>query len=259
MRKLDHQLTENVRRWLMTPAADHNIASGAEMLLALTRNRALHNSFLRKPAKFMPKVEYELRKHLEIRLRDMSGADVAALESRVIPRVAQTVGSLPTISSDDDFPEGTKAKGRRPDHDMLPQEIRDLWESNGPRYRKIVLLFNELKAMADMQPCDRFEKLAMLDDLDSRYRENLALYDAYDPAEPEAAAKSAEQTKKVNAARKTLSKYKKRLLSMPADDPSRAEALGKAQAAVDTILASGAGFTDLMKAELHAIGITFLT
>lgn len=95
----------------MTPAADRNIASGAEMLLALTRNRALHNSFLRKPAKFMPKVEYELRKHLEIRLRDMSGADVAALESRVIPRVAQTVGSLPTISSDDDFPEGTKAKG----------------------------------------------------------------------------------------------------------------------------------------------------
>lgn len=192
--KLDPKVTQQIQDWLNTPEADRDIRAGAELMLTLNRNRALYYSLLRRPDKFKDKLVYELKKHLRIRLDNLTTSEVARLEETIIPRVKETVGNHPAISVDAELPEGSVAKGRRADHDSLPPEIQELWNSNEQRHRRIVILFNEIKAMADAQPCDRYEKLRILDDLDKTYRLNLEKYDAYVPSATVTSATDSETT-----------------------------------------------------------------
>lgn len=263
--KLDPKVTQQIQVWLNTPEADRDIRAGAELMLTLNRNRALYNSLLRRPDKFKDKLVYELKKHLRIRLDNLTTSEVARLEETIIPRIKETVGNPPAISVDAELPEGTVAKGRRADHDSLPPEIQELWNSNEQRHRRIVIVFNEIKAMADAQPCDRYEKLRILDDLDKTYRLNLEKYDAYVPSATEPAAtdaettpaQSAEAVKAVGAARKTISKYKKVIADNPDDTLKFETAKAKIQAAVNVIKNAGAEFSEATIGELSAIGITF--
>ncbi len=250
--------------WLNTPESERDIRAGADMMLQLTRNRALHHSILMRPDRFKDKLVYELRKHLRIRLDNLTIAEVASLDAKVMHRVQTTVSNPPAISTDDELPDGKVVKGRRSDHDSLPDDIRALWDSNATRYRRIVILFNELKAMSGAQPCDRYEKLRMLDDLESTYRSNLAKYDAYVPGTTEAVSEdktagnmSAEVVKAVGAARKTISKYKKVIAANPADAAKVDTAKTKIQAAVDIIKAAAGNFSQETINELKQLGITF--
>lgn len=262
--KLDNNLTRRVQDWLNTPESERDIRAGADMMLQLNRNRALHHSILMRPDRYKDKLVYELRKYLRIRLDNLTTAEVAKLEVKVMQRVQTTVTAPPVISSDDELPESKIARGRRADHDSLPDNIRDLWESNATRHRRIVLLFNELKAMSDAQPCDRYEKLRMLDDLESTYRANLAKYDAYVPEDSglasdiqPAAPQPADVAKTIGAARKTISKYKKVIAANPSDTAKTDVAKAKIQAAVNVISAAAGNFSPETVNELSALGITF--
>lgn len=270
--KLDPQITKDIQEWLNTPEKERDIKAGADLMLSLNRNRALYNSIIRRPDKFLPKLVYELRKYLRMRLDNMAVTDVIRMEAAVMPAAKQTLESPVVISSDDEIPEGAVARGRRADHDSLPAHIRDLWDSNADRYVRIRLFYNELKAMHDSQPCDRYEKLVMLDELDKKYRANLSEYDSYDVSnqarmsgQPSAAPASQapvaevsnDNEKTLNNARKTLSKYRKVLAGLPANDPRRQTALEKIQSAVSSIIACGAGVADDTRAELEALGISF--
>lgn len=256
--KLDPVLTRKVQEWLDAPESERDIKEGATLMLQLNRNRALYNSVMLRPEKFKEKLIYELKKYLRMRLDDMTVSDVAAMETEVIPRAQETIDTLPVISTDDEIPEGAIAKGRRPDHDSLPAHIRDLWDSNKQRYRKIVLLFNELKAMHDAQPCDRYEKLRLLDEADKQYRSNLKKYDEYvaTPSAPTPVV-AADQVKAVGAARKTISKYKKIIAANPEDPEKIKTAKSKIQAAVGVIRNAGAEFSDATVRELTSMGISF--
>ncbi|MDE7142172.1 MAG: hypothetical protein K2O33_04685 [Muribaculaceae bacterium] len=269
MRNIDHDLTRRVADWLNTAPADRDLMDGAAMLFSLDRNRALFNTISRHPEKFHAKLERELRKHLNIRIRNMSVADVVRLEEKVMPQVLETLEYVPVISTDDELPEGKVALGRRPDHDTLPAAVRDLWDSNGDRHRKITLLFNELKGMADAAPCDRFEKLTILAELDAEYRANLARYDSFVPAAPAAAAEAADPAtvpgeeaaasidagKAVASARKTISKYKKVLESADGDTARVETAVGKISEAVRRALSLGAVFDPKNVDELVSLGV----
>lgn len=175
MTKLDKSLTNRLQQWLDTPPAERDLKEGATMMLQLNHNRALYNSAMQRPEKFAAKVEYELKKFLKIRLHDMSMAEVVELEQDVMPRVEALINASesidePVISTDEEKPEGTVAKGKRADHATLPPEIQALWDDNGRRYHAISILFNELKAMSDLEPCDRFAKLQVLDKTEKAYR-----------------------------------------------------------------------------------------
>lgn len=263
MIKIDKTLTKEIQSWLETPTDERDMRRGAELVLMLTRNRALYNSINAKPEKFKAKAEYELKKFLNIRLANMAIADVTAYEAKVTPKIEETVQRVPVLDADDELPDPTKAKGMRSDHDALPPEIQELWTGNLAKYRKIVLLFNELKAMADMQPCDRFEKLKMLDELDKSYRERLERYDNYVPgSEPVKEAEPKDGTppapdnivayRKIKAARKSLTKYKQRL-SLDTDGIAKE----KCQEMVNTISSLGGTFKEDMIRELSAYGIRF--
>lgn len=244
-----------MQSWLNTPEEQRDIAAGALLLFRVNRNKALYNSIIARPQKYAAKLEYEMRKHLRIRLDKMSLADVARMEVKVMPRVAHTVATEAVISTDDELPQGTIAKGKRADHDSLPSEIQQLWDDNAMRYRKVRQLFEELKAMADAQPCDRYEKLVMLDKEEAAYRTSLAAYDAYDPAEPDGMAKRIIDQKRVNALRKSLSTHRKQLGKLAGDDPKRPALLDKIQSEVAELTALGSGLADDTKIELKALGI----
>lgn len=263
--KLDPKVTQQIQAWLNTPETDRDLRAGAELMLSLNRNRALYNAIIHRPDRFKDKLAYELKKHLRIRLDNLTTSEVARLEKTIMPRIEESYDNLPTISVEAELLGVSVAKGRRADHDSLPPEIQELWDSNEQRHRSIVILFNEIKAMADAQPCDRYEKLRILDDLDKTYRLNLEKYDAYVPSAFVAVAsdaeitpaKFAESVKAVGAARKTISKYKKVIANNPDDNLKIETAKVKIQAAVNVIKNAGAEFSEATIEELSTIGITF--
>lgn len=253
MKKIDPKFTSEIQEWLNTPAQQRDMQKGATMLLQLNRNRAFFNSVLMRPAKFAAKLEYELRKHLNIRLQNMAVSDVIAMERKVLPRVEATLAA-PAITTDTDFAEGKVATGKRADHDSLPPEIQALWNGNSERYFKIDGLFNELKAMSDAAPCDRFEKLVILDKIETAHRKALADYDAYDPATAKPGGTVVADPKRVSALRKSISTCKSAYYK--ADDTKKEIILGKLQSAVSELLSLGAGLADATREELVTLGIS---
>ena len=82
---MDNNFTEKIRAWLNIPVNERNVEEGATMLLQLNRNRILHQNIIRRGAKMMPKLEYELKKHLRIRDDGKTLHEVVAMEKEVMP------------------------------------------------------------------------------------------------------------------------------------------------------------------------------
>ena len=265
---MDNKLTQQITDWLNTPRAQRDINDGAMMLLRLNNNRFLYANILRRPDKFADKLEYELRKHLRIRLDNMTMVDVVRLEAQVIPAAEKTLATPPTvISTDDELPEAKVARGRREDHDRLPATVQALWDNNLQLYKTIKNVFEQLKTMERAEPCDRYEYLKILDEADKKYRTNLERYDGFvigdEPDAPPAAqdatdnATDDQAARKINAARKTLSKYKKILAkSLEQDNAEKADtAKAKILDCVAAIRHAGGIVGAAVTTELLALGI----
>lgn len=275
---IDKKLTQDIADWLNTQRDQRDIEHGALMLLKLNNNRFLYANIMRRPDKYADKVEYELRKHLRIRLDNMTNADVVRLEAKVIPAAKQTLASPPAVvSTDAELPKANVARGRRADHDKLPADVQALWDKNFTLYQTIKDLFERLKAMEKAQPCDRYEYLKLLDDADKQYRANLEKYDNYvapsapsasSPTSPAAKAKSPTENaedstsrdtdyRKINAARKTLSKYKKVFANAieQGDTEKAATAKKKVLDSVDAIRSAGGVVGAAVTNELVGLGI----
>ena len=263
---MDDKFTQKIQDWLNTPPMERDIMAGATMLLQMNRNRVLYTNIIRRPDRFGEKLEYELRKHLRIRLDGMTLADVVKMEREVMPRVEQTLKDAPVITTDAELPEGVVARGRRPDHDDLPAEIQALWDNNIENYHKVRDLHHQLKEMEAAPPCDRYEYLKLLDEADKKYRENLAKYDGFVPGQ-EPAADASDNTAddqaperdkaRINASRKSISKWKGVLVKAygEGDGPKCDEAKGKILAAIADLRAAGGALGAKVSAELLQLGI----
>ena len=249
---MDHKFTEKIRTWLNTPVNERSIEEGATMLLQLNRNRILHQNIIRRGVRMMPKLEYELKKHLRIRDDGKTLHEVVTMEKVMMPAVEQLLTK----------PEAEHA-GKRADHDELPEEVQQLWDGNFERYTKIKALFEELKAMEKMQPCDRYEKLKLLDEAEKAYREALSAYDSYvkednfptkteeQPVDP------AELATQIGNARKYISEGKGKLKKL-IDEGNEAKAATLREKIVErvrTIQQAGAPISDDTFAELSELGI----
>lgn len=260
---MDNKLTEQLTDWLNTPREKRDIPAGAMMLLRLNNNRFLYANIMRRPDKFAEKLEYELRKHLRIRLDGLTRADVIKLEAQVIPAAKRTLATPPAvISTDDELPEAKVATGRRADHDSLPPAVQALWDNNLQLYKTIKNVFEQLKTMENAQPCDRYEYLKILDDADRRYRANLERYDHYViGSEPVSTKVATDNTtndnaqRKINAARKTLTKYKKILAKANISDERATTARQKIIACIETIRENGGVVGAAVTADLKMLGI----
>lgn len=108
---MDEKLTHKIQDYLDTPPSERDVVAGATLLLSLNRNKILFQNVIRKPEKFADKVEYELRKHLKIRLDGKTVSDIARMNITVIPSAQRIIdGGVPVLDVDDEFPEANVAK-----------------------------------------------------------------------------------------------------------------------------------------------------
>lgn len=250
IKTMDDKLTEKIQTYLNQSLGERNIVEGATMLLSLNRNQLFFQKVIRKPDSFADKVAYELRKHLQIRLDRQTVKDVVQMNQTVLPAVQIVLDEgAPVISTDVDTPqEGKKVRGKRADHDTLPEEIRLLWEENAELWFKIKDLFEQLKAMEHATACDRYEYLKQLDESEKRYRTNMQVYDSFVPGTNSADEGETDKVeddpatiaKKVGAARKYLSDNKKKLADLKDSDTMKYLALlAKVQERYDYLISTG--------------------
>lgn len=258
-RKADEKLTRELQQWLDTDAKERNLEAGALLLLRLSRNKWLYKHVLLH--RDTPKLEYELKKYLRIRLDGMTVADVTRMDREVMPAAAASLNAgPPLISTDADFTDAPY-RGRRDDHKQLPADVQQLYERNGELYFKMKQLFEDLKRMNDRPACDRYEFLKILAELDKEYRDNWNTYDTWSAAtagapnaapQPAADAPTAQQ---IQAARKYLSENKAKLSAL--EGPKADKLRAKMQERVLLLEAAGQGFDDDHKEELISLGLVF--
>lgn len=208
----DPILTSQISDWLNASPKQRSLEDGALLLLRLNANRIMYQQILRN--RLAEKLEYELQKHLNIRLHGLTRAEVAKVEKQVMPRLKKELAN------------GEEYRGRRADHDSLPDKVKALYERNGTRWRQMHRIFETLKTMRDAQPCDRHELVHQLVQLDDAYRADWEKYDHWTPEdeEPEAEPEPTEAgVREIIAARKAISYGRKKLASET--DEEKREAL----------------------------------
>ncbi len=225
------------------------LADGAMMVLQCNRNHALYNTIMRRPARYEEKIAYELRKHLRYLKDDMTLDEVKKMEAYILPvigkaiadteettdKAAAALGEIPedsflpapALSSEEPFKQtdAIVARGKRTDHDTLPETIRAIWDKNAERYKKIKQAHETCKTLT--AACDRYEFTSAIAELWADYKKDFDTYDHYVlvPVNEEAGTQtpdteevqlSAEDVKAINAARPYISKYLPKLTALVA-------------------------------------------
>lgn len=204
--KLDPAFTQQVQDYLAQPIEQRDLKHGAELMLKMNRNRSLYRYILRRGDSV--RLERELIKYLRIRLDGLTRREVYFLEKETLPRVRATFRAAaeryepkPADLTLRVTPAQPDRRGKRPDHDFLPREVRELYEQNGDIYRRMRRTFETLKGMGSQTACDRYELVKMLAELDTRYRTNLQRYDeAPEPSQEEIEAQRAAEASAAAAA-----------------------------------------------------------
>jgi hypothetical protein len=216
---------------------------------------------MRKPSHYEEKMVYELKKHLAYLQNDMNLDDVKNLEKKILPvigkaiadteetadKAAAALGEIPedsflpapALSSEEPYKQtdAIVARGKRIDHDTLPETIRSIWDRNAERYKKMKQAHETCKTLT--AACDRYEFTSAIAELWNAYKKDFDTYDHYVlvPVNDDAGTKtpaaeeiqlSAEDLKDIKAARPYISKNLPKLLALVA--ASRQEGFTEAQA-----------------------------
>ena len=235
---LDKEFTKAISVWLSTSRSSRDVVAGAELLLRLTGNRQFYATACVRPDVVHDHVEYELKKHLSIREAGHNTETLRALERGLLSELStmeeSAVVSVADESTEDDAyveraageAEHVVRRGRRADHDELPEYIQQIVEDNSVRYEQMRVLYNRLLSMQDAAPCDRKEDIFQLDKLHKEWGAAWKVYDHYGTAEALADEQDDEDaasaddgvvmdgltlSKKVSAAKRYLQKHKKKL------------------------------------------------
>lgn len=246
MNGIDKLFRARVTEWLSKKKhTEAELADGAMMVLQCNRNHALYNTIMRRPARYEEKIAYELRKHLRYLKDDMTLDEVKKMEAYILPvigkaiadteettdKAAAALGEIPedsflpapALSSEEPYKQTDVivARGKRTDHDTLPEAIRDIWDKNAERYKKIKQAHETCKTLT--AACDRYEFTKAIAELWADYKKDFDTYDHYVllPGNDEAGKDktgemqlSAEDLKLINAARPYISNNLPKLLEL---------------------------------------------
>lgn len=195
MAKIDPKFTEKLVAWLRKDHTDEAvIRDGAMLLLQLNRNQGLYQRILRNPQRNVSKLEYEIKKHVNYRLKGYTINDIIKLDNEITPQVQNAVKECEIVRDNmkkegiEDAGQamlypipaeaGTKvATGKRPDHDRLPVDIQKIWNDNAERWKKIKETYNLLLTLN--APCDRIEHLQLLKESWYKYKKEMCHYDDF--------------------------------------------------------------------------------
>lgn len=181
---MDEKLTAQLQEWLNTPEEKRDMTKGSSFVTVgamlcrrITRNIILGNNFERLPARFYKQVAYELGKFLTMRLKHQTHEDVVRMTAEV-----ETIAKERKL----DNKNTPRSKGKRPDHDQLPEDIQALYTENlsimqQMRHNRAQLLVIVNTPGLSCPDGEKYPFLTELIALDNRYRKNWQAYDEYTP------------------------------------------------------------------------------
>lgn len=182
---MDNKLTQDMQDWLNTEPAARSVEAGALMVLKLTNHRFLYQNILaRKDVKM---IEYQLQKYLPMRLKQLTHEQVEEMKKQAAVIVEEHHLDTPRKQPKTEAEEWKK--GKRQDHDALPEDIQALYAENLDilhRMREVHLQSRKI-ALADKScsDCELYPFVKELIELDKRYHANWEKYDTYGREETE--------------------------------------------------------------------------
>ena len=201
---LNHEFTEKIQQWLDTPHEQRDYEQGALYLLKLNGNQIMYRNLMSNPRGKAEFIEYHLRKHYNFRVKDLTHAQVVAMDKQV----EEIVKKHNTFTEDN--PAKEFKQGKRGDHDTLPEEIQALYVENlsiVQRMREVHLKLRTLStADAPCPDSERYPFLKELIELDTRLHANWDRYDHYTGAEQEVVKLEETSESEEKPARKTRKK-----------------------------------------------------
>ncbi len=258
----DAKFTQKITQWFDSEHTDDNIREGAMLLLQMNNNRHLYQQIMLRPQHMLEHLKYELQKHYGYRIKGMTLDEVRKFDGEVTPLLqraadvtadadklaADVAPHLPVVdaeNTDSIDASAIIAKGKRADHNLLPDEIKEIWEANCQRWKRIKELFEACKSY--QLSCDRFEGLnaaneefqKMLLTLKTEYyayKQGMEQYDHaeigdVEPETPEPKSDAVVSANAIGNARSYIAKNLDKLIQMKAD--GKVEQAAKLQANVE--------------------------
>lgn len=214
---IELELTSKIQEWLNTEPDKRDILAGAMLLKRINRNQILYNNIVRNPAAKAPLLEYHLTRILKTRLIDTTHEEVSRMMGQV-DAIAQQRGL--------DRKERTAFQnGKRPDHEELPDEVKQLYVDNADIMRRMREAHTRLRMInpqnSTCPDSDRYPFAKAIIEYDRQYRDNWNTYDHYVKGTPIAATIKAVDAR---TAQKNVVKTLNLLLGKYMKSPSEAAA-----------------------------------
>ena len=180
---MDHKFTELIKQWLETPEDERDYSVGALYLLKLSGNQILYKNIVAALDKRHDVVEYQLQKYYNFRVQALTHAQVEEMAAQVETIVAD---HIPLAATADEQPQ----KGKRADHDSLPDDIKAKYVENLSLLQRMRELHLKLRSLslenATCPDSERYPFLKELIALDKKLHANWEEYDHYVAPSPDA-------------------------------------------------------------------------
>ncbi len=189
---MDHKFTELIKQWLETPKAERDYTIGALYLLKLSGNQIMYRNIISQIDRRHDFIEYQLQKYYNFRVQALTHAQVEEMSAQVETIIAE---HIPLAAEADKQPQ----KGKREDHDSLPDEIKAKFVENLSLLQRMRELHLRLRSLslenATCPDSERYPFLKELITLDKKLHANWEAYDRYvvESKEPRAKRKTAKK------------------------------------------------------------------
>lgn len=178
---MENLFNSKLQEWLNNE--NRTIQDGCLLLLQMENNQIHYQNLLRHPNKgaVTKYLQTELQKRLKIRLANITHQEVADMEEKVEVIVKKHFAYQEAAKSGTTKEEFRK--GKRADHDQLPEEIQARYIENLDLLRKMRELHLKLRTLSTQQvscpDSERYPFLKELIALDKQLHENWEVYDRY--------------------------------------------------------------------------------
>lgn len=188
----DPKFTQLIQDWLNAHPDERDYSVGALYLLKLSGNKIMYQNLgARDNSQSREFIEYQLQKYLNFRLAALTHAQVEEMSAQVETIIAEHIPLAAT--ADGEAAEG-KGRGKREDHDRLPDNIKALYVENLSLLQKMRELHLQLRKLStENSTCpdsERYPFLKELIRLDKKLHSNWEQYDHYVPEATTAKKKS---------------------------------------------------------------------
>ncbi len=200
---MDHKFTELIKKWLETPEAERDYTVGALYLLKLSGNQIMYRNIVAQLDRRHDVVEYQLQKYYNFRVQALTHAQVEEMSAQVEQIVAD---HIPLAAEADKQPQ----KGKRADHDSLPDDIKAKYVENLSLLQRMRELHLRLRSLslenATCPDSERYPFLKELISLDKKLHANWQTYDHYVAPGSEASPSRSAKAKRSAAGSKKSAK-----------------------------------------------------